>query len=58
MKKAIGIILLGLLAIAFWSGIYLFFGKNFFKIDACLDEGGRWNYDVELCESEYIFLAE
>lgn len=24
--------------------------KDFFKIDTCLDRGGRWNYDARSCE--------
>lgn len=23
---------------------------HFFEIDACLDKGGRWNYELEKCE--------
>lgn len=25
--------------------------SNFFEIDACLDCGGRWNYETEQCET-------
>jgi len=25
--------------------------SNFFEIDACLDCGGRWNYETEECDS-------
>lgn len=42
-----------------WIGLILLFVigliatpkvKRFFKIDSCLDSGGRWNYDTEMCE--------
>lgn len=25
--------------------------KRFFEIDSCLDSGGRWNYEMNYCES-------
>ena len=28
----------------------LFYLWSFFRIDACLDQGGRWNSDRGLCE--------
>jgi len=31
---------------------YIYLKKsNFFEIDACLDCGGRWNYQTEKCDS-------
>lgn len=31
---------------------YVYLRKtNFFEIDACLDCGGRWNYQTEECDS-------
>ena len=31
---------------------YIYLKKsNFFEIDACLDCGGRWNYQTEECDS-------
>jgi hypothetical protein len=33
----------GLLALAIWANHQL-------AIDACLDRGGRWNYEVDECE--------
>ena len=28
------------------------FNPDFFKIDSCLDNGGKWNYDNKICEYE------
>lgn len=25
--------------------------SDFFKIDNCLDSGGKWNYETKVCES-------
>lgn len=25
-------------------------GREYLKIDSCLDQGGRWNYDQSICE--------
>ena len=29
---------------------YLMF-SDFFKIDSCLDSGGKWSYETKMCES-------
>ena len=39
--------------VALFSAL-IYFGypkaKRFFEIDACLDKGGVWNYELEKCE--------
>ncbi len=40
-----------ILSFAFVALILQFdFGTDFFEIDRCLDEGGRWNKDLGTCE--------
>ena len=44
------------LAIGFFGFIALIFqfdfGTDFFEIDTCLDQGGRWNEKASICEYE------
>lgn len=46
IKRLLGIIFFLFLAYR----IYLFFA-----VDACLDRGGRWNYDENICEASASF---
>jgi hypothetical protein len=42
------------LAVALYVGFLLVvhdFNPDFLEIDACLDDGGRWNDERRLCES-------
>lgn len=32
--------------------------KRFFQIDSCLDRGGRWNYELNVCEEYYQINAK
>jgi hypothetical protein len=40
------------------AALMLIFGVNwiiqFFRIDSCLDKGGKWNYETNKCESYLI----
>jgi len=47
MKKKIivGLIIVFMLAASIWV-------RNFLAVDSCLDEGGRWNYELGECEFE------
>jgi hypothetical protein len=47
--KTIKIFIIVFLLIALTSFGYLKL-THFFEIDACLDKGGRWNYEKQLCE--------
>ena len=47
MKKVL--IILALFTLA---GVAYLKASQFFKIDDCLDQGGRWNYDLAICEFE------
>ena len=42
MKKIIPVIVM----------LLFFSGCEFWKVDKCLDGGGRWNYEKEVCEFE------
>ena len=42
-------LLLGLLLIAVLAGGLLWLRQGW-KIDGCLDNGGRWNYQLAACE--------
>jgi hypothetical protein len=48
-RKAILLLAIGLLLIltGVWSYPKI---ERFFKVDTCLDSGGRWNYDTQRCE--------
>ncbi len=41
---AVGILIVAILL--FYKGNII----NFFQIDRCLDQGGKWNYDAQICE--------
>ena len=30
--------------------VMFFLARNYIEIDICLDRGGRWNYETDLCE--------
>lgn len=34
----------------FTSAFLLVSGCDFLEIDKCLDRGGKWNYEKEICE--------
>jgi hypothetical protein len=34
------------------------FSPHFLQIDACLDNGERWNYDKNICEGERTHYKE
>lgn len=46
-KKLITLVLALLILVA-----ALYFGKQFLDVDACLDSGSRWNYEIDVCEKE------
>ena len=48
-KRTIKILIIGLLTI---TGLTFGYFKvdTFFKVDSCLDRGGRWNYQTDECE--------
>jgi hypothetical protein len=48
MNKIMKKILIALVVIAAVLGIYK--AIIFIKIDICLDQGGRWNYELGNCE--------
>ena len=41
-----------LITITYYSFLFVIhdFSGDFLKIDSCLDDGGRWNYDDRNCE--------
>ena len=40
------------IALAFVAVIIIgFYLYNFMKIDSCLDNGGKWNYQRDVCDS-------
>jgi hypothetical protein len=45
-KIVLGTLLVGFLAIA------IYWVRGQLVIDSCLDNGGRWNYKENMCESE------
>ncbi|TAE35388.1 MAG: hypothetical protein EAY66_08990 [Sphingobacteriales bacterium] len=47
-------ILLFTFALFTLTGVGYLKGTHFFEIDACLDKGGRWNYEVEKCELDEL----
>tara|TARA_B100000809_G_scaffold97161_1_gene95682 strand:+ start:4749 stop:5006 length:258 start_codon:yes stop_codon:yes gene_type:complete len=50
-RKRLIIIIIGILLIL--TGIWGYPKiHQFFKIDSCLDKGGRWNYKTKECEFE------
>ena len=51
MKKWLvgAVVALALLAVGLWA-LQFFHIVQFFPIDSCLDSGGRWNYDKDVCE--------
>lgn len=34
--------------------VFAYFFNGYMDIDKCLDNGGRWNYDKEICEFQEI----
>jgi hypothetical protein len=46
-KSIISVILIGIIIALIFGTIWM---KRFFQIDACLDKGGRWNYELNKCE--------
>lgn len=51
-RKKLIILILGLFLIL--TGIWAYPKiDEFFKVDSCLDKGGRWNYETKECEFEY-----
>ena len=44
--RAFMVIALGFIALVWWT-----LGREHAAIDACLDGGGRWDYDAETCDS-------
>ena len=50
MKKRVfwGVLIIALLGSVFLPHTYW----DFFKIDACLDAGGRWNEVIRKCETD------
>ena len=38
------------IAVVFIIGVWWRLGQEHAAIDACLDGGGRWDYDAEVCE--------
>jgi hypothetical protein len=49
MKHLRLIIIISSVAISFLIYLHL---NNFFKIDKCLDRGGRWDYQQNVCKFE------
>jgi hypothetical protein len=48
-RNSILILTIGLLIIL--TGIWVYPKiEQFFKVDSCLDKGGRWNYETDKCE--------
>lgn len=48
-QNRIIVLIIGLLIIM--AGIWTYPKiKQFFKVDSCLDKGGRWNYETNKCE--------
>jgi hypothetical protein len=55
-RKTIKILIITFAIIALTAFGY-FKVTHFFEIDACLDKGGRWNYELEKCEASEISNA-
>lgn len=47
-RRAKLLVLLIIIIVVFLAG-YLYF-SNFLEIDRCLDKGGRWNNEMNICE--------
>jgi hypothetical protein len=47
MNRKTGIILVIIICVFVTAGFWL---RNQFRIDSCLDQGGRWNYEAGECE--------
>lgn len=56
-KRTIRVLIISLLVT---SGLYFTYFKidKFLKVDACLDHGGRWNYETNECESSPDTLGQ
>jgi hypothetical protein len=50
-RKTVKILVITFVLIALTGFGYLKM-THFFEIDSCLDKGGRWNYEKQLCESD------
>jgi hypothetical protein len=48
VRALVILLAVGLLAATAWYAC----GRRFFEIDACLDRGGRWDYEREVCVLE------
>lgn len=48
-RKTFGILVITLSLITLTVIAYMKM-THFFEIDSCLDKGGRWNYEKQLCE--------
>jgi len=59
MIKRFTFLLIGLLGVVLLITLFVPKIKRFFDVDKCLDRGGRWNYEKNICEySDTISLVK
>ena len=44
--------LIRLLILVFCGVVFLYCARDYLTVDKCLDSGGLWNYEKQVCEKE------
>jgi hypothetical protein len=41
-----------LVSLGLLIALYACWGREFIAVDRCLDAGGRWNYELSICQTK------